>query len=152
MADVDAQTTDRLTETLEPDKEVVYRAYMSISTPSVGVYTPYYSAIGSKDISFLNFTTQIPQVQVYEQQDATTYKKCPYTDVQVSTGNIDRQVLVQVLEGSSKSSGDNALLVRITVINRTADITPKRFFYTVTNKLAADATLTLFENNGSFTS
>lgn len=152
MADIDGQTTDQLTQELIPDKQVLYRGFMSISTPSVGGYTPYYSAIGSKDISFLNFTTLIPQVEVYEQQDATTYKKCPYTDVRVSAGTIDRQVIVQILEGSSKTSGDNTLLMRITVINRIADVTPKRFFYTITNKLAADATLELFENNGSFSS
>lgn len=152
MADVEGQTTDRLTETLETDKEVVYRGYMSISTPSVGSYTPYYSAVGSKDITFLNFTTTIPQIEVYEQQDATTYKQCPYTDVRVSAGTIDRQVMVQILEGSAKSSGTRTLLVRITVISRIADVTPKRFFYTLKNKLAADATLTLFEDNGSFSS
>lgn len=150
MADLEGQTSDRLTETLEPDKTVIYRGFMSITTDSTSGFTPYYGAIGSKDISFLNFTTLIPQIEVYEQQDATTYKKCPYTDVQVSTGNIDRQVAVQILEGSTKSSGENALLVRITVTNRTSDLTPKRFFYTITNKLAADATLELFEDNGSF--
>jgi len=152
MADIDGQTTDRLVETLEWDKNFLYRGFMSISTPSVGSYTPYYSAIGSKDITFLNFSTLIPQVDVYEQTSAVSYKKCPYTDVQVSTGNVDREVIVELTEGSTKSSGDRTFLFRITVINRTADVTPKRFFYTITNRLAADATLELFEDNGSFSS
>lgn len=150
MADIDGQTTDRTVEALEIDKDVMYRGYMSISTTSTSGFSPYYGAIGSKDVTFLNFTTTIPEIEVYEQQDATTYKKCPYTEVRLSTGVVERQVKVQILEGSTKASGDSTVLVRITVTNLTSDVTPKRFFYTLKNKIAADATLELFEDNGSF--
>lgn len=152
MADVQGQTTDRLVETLETDKEVLYRGFMSISTPDTGpggVYAPYYGAQGFKDVTFLNFTTLIPEIEVYEQTSATSYRKCPYADMDTGTGLVQREVRVEIQEGSTKTSGF-AVYVTILVLNDGADVSPKRFFYTLKNKLAADASLELFEDNGSF--
>lgn len=152
MADIDGQSTSELVGRLEPEESAIHRGYMSIICSNQGpasVYAPYYGAVGSKDITYLNFGTQIPQFDVYEQLDAVTYKKCPYTNYRPDTGEITRQVSVNVGEATTKETGVTTLF-KISVININQELASTRFFYTIKNALAADATLERFENDGSF--